>query len=107
MRGVNAKLVLICCLSAFLLILTACDQKPENPVSRYGDSLIKSYQGAQNAAEQANLDAIQKAISAYRAANEGFPKNLQDIENLIGGSIDLTKYEYDPATGKVTPKPKQ
>ncbi len=107
MRVVNAKLVLICCASAFLLIPAACDKKPENPVSQNGNSLIKCYQGAQNAAEQANLDAIQKAISAYRAANEGFPKDLKDIENLIGGPIDLTKYEYDPATGKVTPEPKQ
>lgn len=99
-------LVLSCC-SLCILFLSACKEKPENPVSQYGDSLIKSYQGAQNAAERANLDAIKRAISAYRAANEGFPKSLQDIESLIGGPIDLTKYDYDPATGTVTLKPKQ
>jgi hypothetical protein len=99
-------LMLSCC-SLFILFLSACKGKPENPVSQYGDSLIHSYQGAQNAAEQANLDAIRKSISAYRAANERFPKSLQDVENLIGGSIDLTKYDYDPATGTVTLKPKQ
>src|SRR5271169_1076327 len=93
------KVLMFSCCCLFIFFLSACKEKPENPVSQYGDSLLKSYQGAQNAAEQANLDAVQKAISAYRASNEGFPKNLQDIENLIGGSIDLTKYDYDPATG--------
>ncbi len=96
--------MLICC--AFLLFFVAgCKEKPKNPVSEYGDSLINSYKGAQNAADQANLDTIRKAISAYRAANEGYPKSLQDIESLISGSIDLKKYDYDPATGAVTLKP--
>ncbi len=98
------RLFFICGLLA--LIFSACTEKPENPVSQYGDSLIKSYKGAQNAADQANLDAINKAISAYRAANEAYPKSLQDIEGLIGGQIDLTKYDYDPSTGAVTAKTK-
>jgi hypothetical protein len=99
--------LLFICLSLFIVVLPACKEEPKNPISEYGDSLIKSYQGAQNAAEQANIDAIRKAVSAYRAANEGFPKDLKDIENLISGPIDLTKYDYDPATGTVTLKPKQ
>ena len=103
MSRTETLLMLTCC-SLLLFVMPACKEKPKNPVSEYGDSLIKSYKGAQNAAEQANMDTIQKAISAYRAANEGYPKSLQDIESLISGSIDLTKYDYDPATGTVAPK---
>jgi hypothetical protein len=106
MFGIKAIMLFIC-FSFFALALPACKEKAENPVSQYGDSLIKSYKGAQNAAEQANLDAVQKTVNAYRASNEGYPKSLQDIENMIGSSIDLTKYDYDPATGTVTLKPKQ
>ncbi len=98
--------VLICC-CLFLLLASACNQKKENPVTQYGDTLINSYRGAQNAAEQANLDAIRKAISTYRAANEGYPNSLQDIGNLLASSIDLSGYDYNPASGTVTPKPKK
>ncbi len=94
------------CFSIFVLVLPACQEKPKNPVSEYGDSLIKSYKGAGNAAEQANLDAVQKSVNAYRAANEGFPKSLQDVEGMLGGQIDLTQYDYDPTSGKVTLKQK-
>jgi hypothetical protein len=76
-------------------------------VTQYGDSLINAYQGAQNAAEQANLDAVRKAISAYHAANDTYPNSLQDINNLLGVQIDLSVYDYDPSTGNVTLKPKK
>src|SRR5512143_4126903 len=106
MHGITTKLAVVC-FGLVLFLMRGCKEKPKKPLVEYGDSLVGAYKGSQNAAEQANLDAIQKAISAYRASNEGFPKNLQDIESLIGGSIDLTKYDYDPAAGKVTAKPKQ
>jgi len=107
MSRIRSRLGLVCCCGLFLLFASACKQKQENPVTQYGDTLINSYKGAQNAAEQANLDAVRKAISAYRAANEGYPKSLQDIGNLIGSPIDLSGYDYDTATGTVTLKPKQ
>ncbi len=85
-----------------LCVLTACDQKPKNPVSEYGDALSGAYKNSKGVAEQANLDAVQKSVDAYRAANEKYPENLNDVEPLLGGSgIDLTKYVYDPQTGKV------
>ncbi|MGE5301421.1 MAG: hypothetical protein ACM3MB_10765 [Acidobacteriota bacterium] len=90
-----------------LLLLPACREKPKNPVSEYGDSLINSYKGAQNAAEIANLDALKKAVQAYRAANGSYPAELKDAESLVGGPIDLSNYDYDPATGAVTPKPQK
>jgi len=94
------KSLLMTCFA--LCVFTACDQKPKNPVSAYGDALIGAYKGSKGAAEQANLDAVQKSVDAYRAANEKYPENLKDVEPLLGASqIDLTKYDYDPQTGKV------
>src|SRR5512135_1284360 len=106
MPGTKTKLAFIC-FGLFLILMPGCKEKPKNPVAEYGDSLVGAYKGSQNAAEQANLDAVQKAINAYHAANEGYPKSLQDVEQLIGSPIDLTKYNYDPATGTATLKPKQ
>ncbi len=86
------------------LILTACDQKPNNPVSDYGDALLGARQRAQEGAEIANLDAIKKSIEAYRAANDKYPESLKDIEGLLGSPVDFSKYDYNPQTGAVALK---
>lgn len=104
-KTITALMLICCCLIPGAL--SSCNEKPKNPVSEYGDNLINSYKGAQNASEQANLDAVQKTVNAYRAAYDGYPKSLQDIESMLRGSVDLAKYDYDSATGTVTLKPKQ
>ncbi len=106
MEQTNKSLILLVGLVA-LLLLPACEDKPKNPVAEYGDALIGSYKGAQNAADIANLDALKKAVEAYRAANGSYPAELKDVESMIGGPVDLAKFDYDPATGAVTPKPQK
>jgi hypothetical protein len=86
------------------LVLAACDQKPKNPVSEYGDTLLGARQRAQEGAETANLDAIKKSIEAYRAANDKYPESLKDIEGLLGSPVDPSKYDYNPQTGTVALK---
>ena len=98
-------ILVITCFSLLLLVMPACREKPKNPVSEYGDSLINSYKGAQNAADQANLDALKAAVSAYRAEKERYPESLQEVGNMLRSPVDLSKYDYDPATGAVTLKP--
>ncbi len=66
-----------------------------------------AYKDSQSAADQANLDALKTAVSNYRAANERYPNSLQDVGNLLNTQIDLTKYDYDPATGTVALKQKR
>jgi hypothetical protein len=82
----------------------ACDEKPKNPVSEYGDALIGAYKSSQVAGEDANLDAVKKAIQAYRAANDKYPASLEDVGDLIGGNVDFSKYDYNPQTGEVSLK---
>ena len=89
---------------AALFILTACDQKPKNPVSEYGSAMVNSYKRAKQTGEIANLDSIKKAIKAYHAVNDKYPENLKDIEKLLGTTIDDSKYDYNPDTGMVSLK---
>jgi hypothetical protein len=84
--------------------LSACEQKPKNPVAEYGDALMDSRKKAQDAAEKANLDALNKSVQAYHASNDKYPESLQDAANLIGSSVDLSRYDYDPQTGVVSLK---
>jgi hypothetical protein len=90
-----------------LVLLPACKEKPKNPVAEYGDALIDSYKGAQNAADLATLEGVKKGVQAYRAANGSYPAELKDIGDLMGGQVDFSKFDYDPATGAVTPKPRK
>jgi hypothetical protein len=95
---------LICALVACTFLAIACDEKPKNPVSEYGDALIGSYKSSQVAGEEANLDAVKKAVQAYHAANDKYPAVLEDVGDLIGGKVDFSKYDYNPETGEVSLK---
>lgn len=95
--------------SFFILIflfflITACDQKPKNPVSEYGDTIIDSYKKGQQAGVMANLDAVKKAVEAYHASNDRYPPSLADVKDLIGSNIDLAQYNYNPENGTVALK---
>ena len=87
-----------------LFFLLSCDQKPKNPVAEYGDALIDSYKRGQKTGEMANLDAVKSAVKAYHALNDRYPQSLDEIKNLIGANIDLSKYEYNPENGLVSIK---
>ncbi|MDP2277131.1 MAG: hypothetical protein Q8K51_02805 [Nitrospirota bacterium] len=84
-----------------LSFLASCDEKPKNPVSEYGDAMIDSYKKGQKAGETANLDAVKKAVQAYHALNDKYPQSLDDVKELIGAEMDMSKYSYDPQTGTV------
>jgi hypothetical protein len=90
-------------ISLFFLI-TACDQKPKNPVSEYGDAMIDAYKKGQQAGVMANLDAVKKAVAAYHASNDRYPPSLADVKDLIGSDIDLEQYDYNPENGTVSLK---
>jgi hypothetical protein len=96
------KLFVLIILASFILV--SCDEKPKNPAAEYGDALMGSYKKAQDAADTANLDALKKAVQAYRATNEKYPQDLDEIKNLLNGEIDLSKFSYDPQTGEVVLK---
>jgi hypothetical protein len=87
-----------------LFINISCDQKPKNPVSEYGDTMIDSYRKGQQAGVTGNLDALKKGIDAYRAANDKYPPSLTEVRDLIGSNIDLTQYDYNPENGTVSLK---
>ena len=91
--------------AVILAAIAACDEKPKNPVAEYGDTMIDSYQKGKQAAVDGNLDAVKKAVQAYHAANDKYPQSLEEILPMLGGStMDLSKYDYNPQNGSVTPK---
>jgi hypothetical protein len=85
-----------------IFLIASCDQKPKNPVAEYGDGLIDTYKRGQQAGETGNLDAVRKAVEAYRAVNDKYPHSLDEVKDLIGSDMDLSKYDYNPENGIVS-----
>lgn len=80
----------------------ACDEKPKNPVAVQGDRMIDAYHRSQDLRDEANLDAIKKAIQAHRAVNDKLPRDLEEIKPLLSApDLDLSKYTYNASDGSV------
>jgi hypothetical protein len=89
----------------FSVFLVACDEKPKNPVAVQGDRMIDAYHRSQDLRDEANLDAIKKALQAHRAVNDKFPQDLEEIKPLLSApDLDLSKYTYNSSDGSVTIK---
>ena len=91
-------------MTVMLAFVLACKERPKNPVAEYGNTMINSYQKGKQAGEDGNLEAVRKAIQAYHAANEKYPRKLDEIQSLIGSEMDFSKYDYNPENGTVTLK---
>ncbi len=98
------KVVIMASILLLLPLLTACKDKPRNPVKEYGNTLINSYEKAQDAADTANFELIKRAIQQFHAANGEYPASLEALQKFIGIDINADKYEYDPRTGTITLK---
>ena len=81
---------LVCCMLSF----TSC----KNPVEEYGDTVIKTYKGTQQFGKEVELKQLQESIKAFHAAHGRYPKDLEEISNFTGLTLDNDKYDYDPST---------
>jgi len=79
-------------------------EENENLVSEYGESMITAYTKGKQAGITGNLSAVKKTIEAFHAANDRYPESLDEIKHMLGSPIDLSIYDYDPSTGKVSLK---
>ena len=80
------------------LIFSACDRK--NPEG-YSKTVTAIPERARNAADQADLEALQSTVKTYRITNGRYPADLTVIAPLLNAPVDLSKFDYDPATGTV------
>lgn len=117
MKNRVIKLILFLIIPA-LIIVSACDQKTkntesdqpppvpeqesENPISEYGKSMINAYTQGKQAGKTGNLSAVKKTIEAYHATHDRYPESLDEIKPMFGSPIDLSVYDYDPDTGRVS-----
>jgi len=79
-------------------------EENENLVAEYGETMITAYTKGKQAGITGNLSAVKKTIEAFHATHERYPESLDEIKHMFGSRIDLSIYDYDPSTGKVSLK---
>jgi len=76
----------------------------ENPIEKGGDKVINAMKRSQAVADSATLSTLNNAAQSYRSMNGKYPESIEELEHFAGETIDREKFEYDPATGKVSVK---
>ena len=89
--------LIIAALAAFFLF--GCK---DNPVESYGTGLVGAKKQAENTKDQANLVGLQQAVQQFRAFNGRLPESLEELKGSVRMEFDVSRYDYDPDTGKVT-----
>ena len=82
-----------------MFFLFGCEES--STIEDYGDTVTEAYGRAGNITDKANLQAAKKNIQSYRANNGKYPGSIEEVADFMGGSFDVDKYDYDPATGKI------
>lgn len=67
-------------------------------------NLIGYRSDADAVALEANRAALQTAVDAYTAKTGDLPAGLGDVTSYIRGTVDVSLYSLDDATGEVTVK---
>ncbi len=88
-----------------MLLSSSCEQKPNNPVSQYGDTVVDAYKNTGNkVSETMNLDVLRTAVQTYHASHGAYPRSLDDIKDSVALTVDLSRYNYNPDNGVVSLK---
>jgi hypothetical protein len=86
------------------LALFACNDD-RNPAQQYGNSLVQPLKTTKSVEKKVNVLEMQKSIQEFYAANGRYPADLNEVAAFNGMALESDKYDYDPATGSLTPKP--
>lgn len=65
------------------------------------DSYVESVRRALEARDMADWKAMQVAINLYRSEEGRFPESLDALPIVRERNIDISRWLYDPVTGKV------
>jgi hypothetical protein len=87
-----------------LLLSVAFISCKDNPVDKYGTTVVDKFKSTEQFADQVSLQNIQQSVTTFRLTNSRFPEDLKELSDFAGTPLDPEKYDYDSSTGKVTAK---
>ncbi|MBI5190466.1 MAG: hypothetical protein HZA22_07305 [Nitrospirae bacterium] len=59
---------------------------------------------ARSANAKVEMAAVQTAVSSFQVMNGRYPSSLDEVRGDMQPGFDMSPYNYDPATGKVSRK---
>jgi len=98
-KALSAKRANVIVPAILSIIVLGCESR--NSLEQPRDTLIKSYKNTQQFGDRTSLQNLQESIKAFSVANNRFPRDLGELEGFTGVTLDSSKYEYDPLTGKI------
>ena len=98
-KALSAKRANVIVPAILSIIVLGCESR--NSLEQPRDTLIKSYKNTQQFGDKTSLQNLQESIKAFSAAHGRYPNDLKELEEFTGVTLDSSKYEYDPLTGKI------
>ena len=99
-KPLSAKRASVIVPAILSIIVLGCESR--NSLEQSGDTLTKTYKNTQQFSDKISLQNLQESIKAFSVAHDRFPRDLKEVEEFTGETLDSSKYEYDPSTGKIT-----
>ncbi len=88
--------------SFVLVLLTGACSEEKNPVQQYGNTMIRSLNSAEKAAQKAHLAELRKAVQDFQSAQGRYPADLDELKLHSGLSVPTDGFRYDPVTGVIS-----
>ncbi len=92
-----------CMLLCLMLALAACTNE-KNPAQQHGNTMVQTYKNVQKFEKKVDLQQAQKSLQEFNAANGRYPADLNELSHFNGLALDSEQYDYNAATGSLTPK---
>jgi hypothetical protein len=99
MNAIKGKTLILAVLVLFSFLSAGCK---EDPLKQYGNEVIDAMDRTEAQVNRVNLKNLQSAVKMYYMQNGKYPETLEDLGRLMNSRVDLSLYDYDPETGRVT-----
>ncbi len=99
----NLIIILIIVVAGWFIIKQIAPKgKPDDAITKYGNTLKNDEDKAKAAAATADVAILQGAVTSYRASNGKFPDTLQElVDKGFLSHMPSGDFTYDAGTGAV------
>lgn len=85
----------------------AAPAEPESAgkiVEDYAHHVVSTPDKARAANAKTEMASLQTVIESYYADNQRYPSSLDEVKGDMQAGFDMSRFNYDPATGRVSLK---
>jgi hypothetical protein len=99
MSAVKDKIIILLVFTLLTVLTISCKQ---DPIGEYGEGLLDTMDRGKATVNVANMKNLENAVRIYRTQNGKYPESLEEVKDMMNTPVDLSLYDYDPSSGRVT-----